>query len=166
MSDFNKLCENFGKKRIETVIHNRLNPDDRIDWWKSENEYPFSLNPARPFWIEYVVKSFEAELGFFVDILGLIPNAISENYAVLSNPKNDFFFGFWKDSEIKRQTQPESITIGFLIDEIEKKYRELEERGVQFFHKPKGYPKNNDPLLVCKLETPNKIPIELWGMKE
>lgn len=129
MRDFNNVCKTLGDERL-----NRLKDVESEDDWsqvktKRKHSFDFPLHDARKQWVEYHVSDFEAELGFYTDILGLSAQSLSQDYAVLHNESHEFYIGFWRACEEKPETPTGAISICFFFEDIYSGVDKLKRRG-------------------------------------
>jgi len=124
------------------------------------------VEPANPFafewgscWnaaIEYEVKDFEPEVGFFVDGLGFQINALSPEFCMVMSPAKDCYISFGKG-----EANAQGFSLQFMLKELLATCRELTSRGITLVEP--SAPEPNSSLGVAYLQTPAGIPIKLWG---
>ena len=105
---------------------------------------------------------------FYKDVLGL------KVHEVLNHPQDTgVLFEFpsgpqlWigKHSEVKgKNTDPARHMINFLVDSVEKSYKELKEKGVKFIAKPFAGPLGNG--YFATFTDPDGNYLQLWSMKK
>lgn len=151
----------YGKARIDIAQR----AQSRADWnklWKGPiNPFPFEFGDFWNHCIEYKVDDFPAEVGFFIDVLGLPVNAFDPDYAMFTSPGREFFFAVvpaWDEPS----TPPEALRIQFFVEDLQTLTSELERRGVEFEQEPQPCEPGAD-LYIGYFRTPHGIVVELWG---
>jgi catechol 2,3-dioxygenase-like lactoylglutathione lyase family enzyme len=152
----------YGKARIDIAKRVR----DQGDWYKlwkePTNPFPFSWGDNWRQCVEYKVDDFAAEVGFFIDILGLPVNAFDPDYAMFTSPRRDFFLSIIPTFEDEYSTPPEAMRIQFMVDDIFSTVEELERRGVEFEQQPQPCQEGSS-LYIGYFRTPHGICVDLWG---
>lgn len=133
-------------------------------WANPKHPYTFKLGPCWKNCVEYKVDDLAAEVGFFIDILGFVPNVLGEEYAMFSSPDGDFYFSI-VPAEKGKATPPDAIRLQFMIEDVLKVSEELEKRGIRFEEKPKPESEGSS-LYRGMFRTPHGIPVDLWGLVE
>ncbi|HOO97473.1 MAG TPA: VOC family protein [Caldisericia bacterium] len=165
MSDFDKICKEYGKARVDSLVKIKETKNWEDHWPENKNEYPFNLGPCWKQCVEYYVDDFEAEVGFFVDMMGLFTNAFDDNYAMLMSPEKEFYFSFWKADKDKKATPPGAIKLCFLDSKIKNLKETLEGRGVPFTNNIEPLSEGS-PMYRGECVSPNGTIVEIWGMEE
>jgi predicted enzyme related to lactoylglutathione lyase len=151
-----------GKARIAITIEARDETDFLRRWHKPANEYPFEWENGHRFCIEYQVDDFAAEVGFYVDVLGITVDSISPSRAQFSSPDQELVLAVSAVDPEQPSIPPQNLLLQMFIKNLETTVTELEKRGVIFELPPQ--PSNSDPeLLVARFQTPNGMFVELWG---
>lgn len=154
----------YGKARID-IAQRAQNEDDWYDLWKeSSNPFPFKWGKNWRQSIEYKVDDFAAEVGFFIDILGLPVNAFDPDYAMFTSPGRDFYFSVVPVFEEEESTPPDAIRIQFMVEDIFDLIDELEQRGVVFEQQPQPCEPGSS-LYIAYFRTPHGICVDLWGVE-
>jgi catechol 2,3-dioxygenase-like lactoylglutathione lyase family enzyme len=152
----------YGKARIDIAKRVR----DQGDWYKlwkePTNPFPFSWGENWRQCVEYKVDDFAAEVGFFIDILGLPVNAFDPDYAMFTSPRRDFFLSIVPTFDDEYSTPPEAIRVQFMVDDIFSTAEELQRRGVQFEQQPQPCQEGSS-LFIGYFRTPHGICVDLWG---
>jgi catechol 2,3-dioxygenase-like lactoylglutathione lyase family enzyme len=152
----------YGKARIDIARRATSRADwDRM-WKQSTFPFPFSWGESWKQCMEYRVVDFPAEVGFYIDILGLPVNAFDPDYAMFTSPNGEFYFSVVPAPKGDSGTPPEAIRIQFLVDNILEVAEELERRGIAFEHWPSPCAEGSS-LYIGSFRTPHGICIELWG---
>ncbi len=155
----------LGEARID-IARNAHTPDEwRMLWKQSENPYPFTRGNCCKQWMEYKVHDYSAEIGFFIDIMGLPIYAFDTHYAMFTSPDNAFYFGVCMVGEGETPTPPDAIRLQFVEQNIFATTIELERRGIVFDSPPVPWEKGSS-LCRGSFRTPNGIWVDLWGMVE
>ena len=134
----------YGKARIDIAVR-ATNPAEWQKLWKKPAfPYPFTWGENWKQCIEYKVDDFPAEVGFFIDILGLPINAFDPGYAMFTSPKGEFYFAVIPTLEGEKSTPPDSIRI-------------------QFEQWPQACSEGSS-LYIGYFRTPHGICVDLWGL--
>lgn len=109
---------------------------------------------------EYPVTDFEAEVGFFVTVLGLSAIALTTEYALFKHPENGYCISFRKDVD-----SPAPSTIGlkllFMTTDIPAAHAHLDGTELVPDHEiRKGSPVQD----VIYFSTPAGVAVEIWHM--
>jgi catechol 2,3-dioxygenase-like lactoylglutathione lyase family enzyme len=154
----------LGKARLD-VARRAQSPADWQSLWKPPaHPFPFTWGERWKQCVEYRVDDFAAEIGFFIDILGLPINALDPDYAMFTSPDGDFFFAV-VPAEAGATTPPDAIRLQFLVADLYTTAEELESRGIAFEHPPQPV-QPGAALHVATFLTPHGICIDLWGIVE
>lgn len=155
----------YGKARID-IAQRAQTEDDWYNLWKeSSNPFPFRWGRNWRQSIEYKVDDFAAEVGFFIDILGLPVNAFDPDYAMFTSPGRDFYFSVVPTFEGEESTPPDAIRIQFMVEDIFDLIDELEQRGVVFEQQPQPCEPDSS-LYIAYFRTPHGICVDLWGIED
>jgi predicted enzyme related to lactoylglutathione lyase len=154
----------YGSERIE-FVKSAKTKEDWKKWQDSKNKFPFEWGSCWNKTIEYRVSDYEAEIGFFIDVLGFDCNSISDSYAMFMSPAKEFFFSVRKPKEGESSTPADAISIEFMIKNMKKTADSLKSRGVQFTLEPQQE-EPGSPMYISRFKTPNGINIQLWSMEE
>jgi len=153
----------YGKARIDIAEHAK-NPMDWEKLWKRpSNSFPFVWGESWKQCVEYRVDDFAAEVGFFIDVLGLPVNAFDPGYAMFTSPHCDFFFAVVPTPHAEQATPPDAIRLQFMVKDIMTTAQLLEQRGISFEQPPQPLHPGSS-LSIGSFRTPHGISIELWGM--
>jgi len=127
--------------------------------------FPFEWGERWKHCVEYRVIDFDAEVGFFLDVMGFRPNALAPDYAMFTSPKGDFYLSIVSTTDVKSSTPGDSIRLGFMVKDIEGVARELGKRGIDFEKPVRLYEPAGGGLHTGRFRTPNGIAVDLWGVK-
>jgi len=153
----------YGKARIDIARRATSRADwDRM-WKQSTFPFPFSWGESWKQCVEYRVVDFPAEVGFYIDILGLPVNAFDPDYAMFTSPNGEFYLSVVPALEGDPGTPPEAIRIQFMVDNILEVAEELERRGIVFEKWPSPCAEGSS-LYIGYFRTPHGISIDLWGL--
>jgi hypothetical protein len=157
-------CRKLGLARI--IVTRKADTQEKWEklWKKPAHAWPITWGDCWKQCIQYQVNDFAAEAGFFIDVLGFPINAFSDNYAMFTGPKREFFFSIMPATKKDPRTPPNAIRLQFLVEGIQKLAKELEKRGVKFQRKPAPYGEKTSPMYMASFKTPNGISVDLWGM--
>jgi len=153
----------YGRARIDIAVR-ATNPAEWQKLWKKPAfPFPFTWGENWKQCIEYKVDDFPAEVGFFIDILGMPINAFDPGYAMFTSPKGEFYFAVIPTLEGEKSTPPDSIRIQFMVGDIYQTASELERRGIQFEQWPQAC-SDGSSLYIGYFRTPHGICVDLWGL--
>jgi catechol 2,3-dioxygenase-like lactoylglutathione lyase family enzyme len=153
----------YGKARID-IAQRAASREDWDRLWKAPlNPFPFTWGTRWKQNVEYKVDDFAAEVGFFIDVLGLPVIAFDANYAMFTSPDEDFTFSVVPAYAGEPGTPPDAIRIQFMVADILKTTGELQRRGIQFEQMPEPISPGS-ALYISSFSTPHGISIDLWGM--
>ena len=152
----------YGKARID-IAQRAKTSQDWIDLWKQPAvSFPFTWGVPWKQCIEYKVDDFAAEVGFYIDVMGLPINAFDPDYAMFTSPRADFYFSVVPTPPGLSSTPPDAIRIQFMVDDILTTTDELQSRGI-FFDQPPQPCQPSSSLYIACFRTPHGISIDLWG---
>ncbi len=152
----------YGKARLDIASRAKSRQDWDQLWKASTHPFPFEWGSSWKHCVEYKVDDFAAEVGFYIDILGMPVNAFDPSYAMFTSPHADFFIGVIPISNGDISTPKDAIRLQFMVSNILEVSRELERRGVIFDQQPEPIQAGSS-LYIGYFRTPHGIPIELWG---
>lgn len=165
LDPFVKKCQEFGKKRLSVVTHAVSEEAWNQQWTMPANHFFAEFGKIWQFTVQYYILDFKAELGFFTDILGFDVKMISEEFAMVVPPEEQFSISFSKVSRKQDASPGDSLSIQFFIRDLNQTYEKLGKLGVKFIKPPEEYDENG-LFQKASFETPNGIPVILIGMKE
>lgn len=153
----------YGKARLDIAQRARSPADWQRMWVPPAQGFPFKWGQLWKQCIEYSVDDFAAEVGFYIDVLGLPVNALDPDYAMFTSPGGDFYFAVVPARGSRVSTPPDSIRLQFMLADILATAEELEARGIVFESPPVPCQEGSNLFIGC-FRSPHGIPIELWGM--
>jgi len=155
----------YGKARLE-VARRAASPQERAKLWKPPaHPFPFVWGQEWKQCVEYKVDDYAAEVGFLIDVLGLVVKSFDPEYAMFTSPRGDFLFSVAQANEDYPSTPPDALRIQFMLADILETAAELEQRGIQFEQPPQPCQPGSS-LHIGYFRTPHGICIDLWGMVE
>jgi hypothetical protein len=153
----------YGKARIDITRRAKDEQEWQRQWKEPRYPFPFTWGQGLKHSFQYQVEDFAAEVGFWMDVLGLPAYAFSPSYATFTSPDQAFAFSVAAAPENSGGTPPDTIRIQFMVGDISGAIEELERRGVFFEQKP-GFSASPPPLLNCGcFRTPHGICVDLLG---
>ena len=155
----------YGKARLDIARRAQSRQDWDALWKKPQHEFPFTWGAHWKQCIEYRVDDFAAEIGFFIDVLGLPVKAFNEFSAMFTGPAQEFYFSVTPTFEGQEPTPPDALRLQFFVADIFQVSRELENRGIQFEPPPQPVSEGSD-YYVGVFRTPHGICIDLCGLVE
>lgn len=162
--DFIKYCQTCGENRVNSISDIKSPEEWAEKWQNSVHEFPFNFAECWNMTIEYVVDNFEAELGFYIDILGFSVNALDSAYAMVTGPNDDFHISFVPRAPGVTSTPPDAIKLEFMVKNITTLAKELKSRGIEFESEPAPYGGEDSNFITGVYRTPHGIRISLWSM--
>lgn len=154
----------WGRERVQFATMAKTK-EDWEKWAKNKNDFAFTWGPCWKQCIEYKVADFEAEVGFFIDVLGCDCNAISSDYAMFTGPQKEFSFGVRKPKAGEQPTPSDAISIEFMIQDMGKTISKLRERGIRMATEPAQHEPGSS-LFRASFLTPNGMKVVLWSVEE
>ncbi|MCW8129074.1 MAG: VOC family protein [Planctomycetota bacterium] len=159
-----ETCHALGLERIKLASSCKTPQDWKERWVEPKHPFPFKLGPCWTHCVEYHVKDFPAEVGFFLDVMGFPTNALGGEYAMFTSPEHGFYFSVTPASEENPLTPPETIRLEFMVEDILEVGKKLEARGLKFENPPAPHGGPNSGLYQGTLRTPNGVALRLWGV--
>ena len=155
----------YGRARIE-IAQRALNRQDWDALWKPPQQpFPFVWGEHWKQCVEYKVDDFAAEVGFFIDVLGLPVNAFNADYAMFTSPKHDFYFAVVGAASGEPSTPPGALRLQFMVADLFATVEELQLRGIQPDQPPQPLFEGSQQW-VASFRTPHGICLEIWGLVE
>jgi catechol 2,3-dioxygenase-like lactoylglutathione lyase family enzyme len=155
----------YGKARLDIAGRARNQAQWEKLWKHPANSFPFVWGESWKQCIEYKVDDFPAEVGFFIDILGLPINALDPGYAMFTSPQGDFFLSVVPSLRNEPSTPPDAFRLQFMVKDIIATTNELQHRGIDFNQTPQPLHPGST-LCIASFRTPHGISVELWGKVE
>jgi catechol 2,3-dioxygenase-like lactoylglutathione lyase family enzyme len=155
----------YGKARLDIAQRAATSSDWEQLWKKPAHNFPFSWGEPWKQCIEYRVDDFAAEVGFWIDVLGLPVNAFDPDYAMFTSPGRDFNFAVVPAPPGSQSTPPDAIRIQFMLEDVLAAANTLEGRGVVFEQWPQPCAPGSS-LNIGYFRTPHGICVDLWGEVE
>jgi predicted enzyme related to lactoylglutathione lyase len=153
----------YGKARIDVTRRAHNEREWQSLWREPRFPFPFTWADGWKQCMQYTVEDFAAEIGFFIDVLGFPVSAFSPNYAQFTSPDQAFFFGVAAVHEGGQVAPPDSLSIQFMLSDLDGAIQQLEQRGVVFERKPE---KEAVSPPIAVLRSPHGVRIELWGASQ
>jgi hypothetical protein len=161
---FLDTCREYGKKRLEIPAKAKSMADWQAMWYDAINPYPFKWGDCWKGNIQYSVDDYDAEVGFWLDMIGLDSNVFSPDFAMLMTPDKVFTFSI-VTAGAGGSTPPSAIKIEFMLEGIRSSAVQLESRGV-VFEVPVHEDGQGSCLYTGTLRTPHGIAVNLWGVEK
>lgn len=158
-----EVSEKLGKERIE-FSKSCKSQDDWEKWESPKNDYAFEYGSCWKSTIEYRVENFEAEVGFFIDVLGTDCVTISENYAMLRGWEQEFAFSVRRPKDDETTTPKDAFVIEFMVKDMMKTAENLLSRGIHFIEEPRREAEGS-PMKIASFQTPHGMKIKLWSFE-
>jgi hypothetical protein len=155
----------YGKARLDIAGRARNQAQWEKLWKHPANSFPFVWGESWKQCIEYKVDDFPAEVGFFIDILGLPINALDPGYAMFTSPQGDFFLSVVPTPLNEPSTPPDAFRLQCMVKDIIATTNELQQRGIDFIQTPQPL-HSGSTLSIASFRTPHGINVELWGKVE
>jgi len=161
---FIETCRGYGKKRLEIPAKAKSLADWQAMWYDPIHPYIFRWGQCWKGNVQYSVDDYDAEVGFWLDVLGLDSNVLSSDFAMINTPDKVFTFSFVPAGP-DGSTPRSAINIEFMLDGILNTAKELESRGI-VFEVPVHEDGEGSALFTGTLRTPNGIAVKLWGVEQ
>ena len=160
---FIETCREYGKKRLEIPAKAKSHADWVAMWYDPVHPYLFKWGECWKGNIQYSVDDYDAEIGFWLDVLGLDSNVLSADFTMVNTPDKIFTFSVVPAGS-EGPTPSSSIKIEFMLDGIRNTAKELEGRGI-VFEVPVHEDGDGSCLFTGTLRTPHGIAVNLWGVE-
>lgn len=154
-------CTAFGRRRLKALKSIKSREDWEKLWPAPRHPYPFAWGDCWKAVPEFGVSNFPAELGFYLDILGMKVNAVWDGHAMIMTPDADFAFTI----HAAKRTAAE-LNLQFMLGNIAVAVAALKRRKVRIVQDLKAEWGEEHPMRTCKLRTPSGMIITLWGLVE
>ncbi|HLK56187.1 MAG TPA: hypothetical protein VKU00_06470 [Chthonomonadaceae bacterium] len=161
-SQWKQQCREYGESRLAVSREAKSQEDWQRLWRDPAHPYVFQWGTCWKQCIEYRVEDFAAEIGFFLDVVGLDSNALGPDFAMLTNKEGDFYFAVKPTGDVP-PTPPDAIRLQFMLTDVLNTAAELERRGV-VFEQPVAPDAPESPLVTGYFRTPHGIAVDLWGL--
>ena len=152
----------YGRARVEIAKRVSTQQDWDALWKPPQHPFPFKWGKYWKQCIEYRVDDFAAEVGFFIDVLGVQVIAFDPNYAMFTSPLGEFTFAVAEAHESGYSTPPDAIRIQFMVDDIITTTEELLRRGINLSQNPEPVSEGAS-MYVATFQTPHGICVDIWG---
>lgn len=155
----------YGRARIEIAQRAQTREEWDALWKPPQQYFPFEWGEPWKQCIEYKVDDFAAEVGFFIDILGLPVNAFNADYAMFTSPGHDFYFAVVPAQDGTHSTPADAFRLQFMVADIFATTQELARRGVHLEQEARPIFEGSQQW-VASFRTPHGIALEIWGLVE
>lgn len=155
-----RAWDDLGQKRLEVAATAR-SKEDWEERWPAPAPWAFVWGPCWRTTVEYKVRRFAAEVGFFVDGLGFDANALSADYCMVMAPDRSCFLSFIPAGD-GEATPPGAIRFEMMVDGLTELASQLRARGIEFDGGPAPY--EGGPMFTAELTSPNGLAIRIWSM--
>jgi hypothetical protein len=151
-------CKKYGQRRLDALKRIKSREDWEKLWPRARYDYPFTWGDCWKAVAEFGVKEFSAELGFYLDILGMKVNAVWDDHAMIKTPEGDYTFTIYR----AKRTSPE-LNLQFMLGNISEATTALKRRGVTVVQDLKAEWGEENPMRTFKMKSPSGVVITLWG---
>ncbi|MCI0520452.1 MAG: VOC family protein [Chloroflexi bacterium] len=148
----------LGKARIDVTRRAKDEREWQMLWREPRYACPLRLGEGWRYCVEYSVEDFAAEIGFYIDVLGLPVSAFSTNYAQFTSPDAEFFFGVRAAAPDQPPAPAGAMRIQFQVQDLPRTVEALVRRGVSV---SQAQPQSD--RAIASFHSPNGAWIELWG---
>jgi hypothetical protein len=156
---FIATCQRFGARRLRALASIKSREDWATKWPAAKHAYPFTWGECWKAVVEYGVKDYAAELGFYLDVLGMSVNATWDDHAMITSPDGEYAFTIYKAKATARE-----MNLQFMIGNIADAAAQLKRRKVTVVEDLAAPWGEQAPMRTFRLATPNRHVITLWGM--
>lgn len=165
MNEFFDICAALGRERL-ALAESIQSPEEWKDKWQGpKHEYPFTWGDCWKAHVVFTVPHFEAELGFYLDVLGFGLNAMWDDHAMLISPDKEFSFVI-KNGTPDEHATPATVHLEFMVGNIEEAFEALQERSVPLTTGLVAEWGEDHPMRTCGLRSPSGYELKIWGMIE
>lgn len=154
-----------GKARLEALRAGSTPSDSDGAWAPAAAGPAFAIGTCWTQCTFYAVGDFEAEIGFYLDILGLRAFVLSQDEAMFTTATNEYYVGVKRASDDEPAVNGNSLRVQFMVADIAKVVGDLESRGINYEQRPEPFGEGS-PLWFGTLRSPNGVRVDLWGMVE
>jgi len=151
-------CRTYGQRRLDALKRITSREDWEKLWPRARFPYAFTWGDCWKAVAEFGVKDFTAELGFYLDILGMKVNAVWDNHAMIKTPEDDYTFTIYS----AKRTSPE-LNLQFMLGNISEASKALKRRGVTVVQDLKAEWGAENTMRAFKMKSPSGVVITLWG---
>jgi hypothetical protein len=156
----------LGKARLDVTQRAASLEEWQKNWREPRYPFPFRWTNSWKASLSYRVDDYAAELGFWLDVIGLPVSAMSLHSATFTSPNQDFFFTVLAAEEGRPATPPEAFRLQFQVADLCGLADLLRLRGVRFEQEPLAAGEVDPGLGWAVFQTPHGLPVELWGYAE
>jgi hypothetical protein len=156
----------LGRERLN-ICNKAKTPEEWQQLWQ-EPKHPFAMTWG-DCWVYapcYHVEDFEAEVGFWLDVLGFTSNALTPDFCMVMPPDGKFTFSVRPADDERQATSPGALTLEFMVKDIHELAATLAQRGVPFEQEPQPCGSPDSPMHTAIFTTPAGIRVWLWGMTD
>lgn len=151
-------CRKYGQRRLDALKRITSREDWEKLWPRARYDYPFTWGDCWKAVVEFGVKDFTAEVGFYLDILGMKVNAVWDDHAMIKTPEGDYTFTIYR----AKRTSPD-LNLQFMLGNISEATTALKRRGVTVVQDLTAEWGSENPMRTFKMKSPSGVVITLWG---
>jgi len=153
-----------GRRRLDLARAGLGREDVQQQWGRPADLYPFTPGECWLPHVRYLVDDYEAEIGFYIDLLGFSVVAFDDRVAMLRDPERTFYLQVSPAGEFGA-VHPETISIEVMVGNPIAAAKDLVERGIVFDKElePCGV---GSPLMYGEFRTPHGVTVSFWGMDQ
>ena len=159
MSYVNTFTE-LGKSRLETLAKIRSAEDFEKMWQEPENAAPVKWGDCWKACVEYAVPELEAEVGFYIEVLGFGINAAWDNRVMLISPDGEYTFTIYSEAD---STPSQSLQMEFMVSNIAEINQAMKACGVPYEQELKKVWGEESDMKTIIVKTPSEIQLTMWG---
>ncbi len=154
-----------GRRRLEIASKGWADPGFKEAWGKPGDIYPFAHQEGC--WlphVRYMVDDYEAEIGYFIDLLGFNILAFGDDVAMFRDPESKFCIQVSPPGEAG-STNPETLSLEFMVTNPIEAREALKARGVVFEKEFEPW-QEGSTLYHGTFHTPHGVLVNFWGMEQ
>ena len=125
-------------------------------------DYPFRWGDCWTGNIGVAVADLEAEIGFWVDVMGFRPFVFFDETLMFRSPDNTFGMSLSRATD--EAPPSDSITVELMLENIEEAVERLRERGAEFDRMLHPVWGEENTMRTSELTSPAGFHIILWGI--
>ncbi len=122
--------------------------------------FPSDLGPCWQQIVEYVVDDIDAEIGFYIEVLGLTPMIMQQDHAMFCFPPGDGMCVMVRSSTADMPAT-QSFALELMVQKLDDFVQAVQDRGATFEKQPEPEMPGS-PLSQGLLRTPNGVPYRIW----
>jgi catechol 2,3-dioxygenase-like lactoylglutathione lyase family enzyme len=150
----------LGKSRLETLSKIRSPEDFEKMWKEPQDAAVLKWGDCWKACVEFAVPQLEAEVGFYIEVLGFGINATWDNRVMLISSDGAYTFTLYSDKD----AQPaNALKMQFMVSNIAEIDAAMRKCGVPYVQELKKVWGENNDMKTIVVKTPSGIDLTVWG---